>query len=269
MSLDLALCLTTAVRAAQAAGQLLQERQASCMVREKGPLDLVTDVDVAAQHCIHRAIHKVFPEHGFLGEESPLFEHQQDKQEDRPLWIVDPIDGTVNYIHGFPFYAVSIALLVGKEIQVGVVYDPAHGEVFQVMRGGPALCNGRQLRTTPTHLLSEALLAFGFSTQPDEQQKLLDTWRYFSLRTHGLRRTGSAALNLSYLAAGRVDAFYACGVHSWDVAAGMLLVESAGGKVTNSQGQHFDMHSQREILASNGPLHEELIGELGVVAIPK
>jgi myo-inositol-1(or 4)-monophosphatase len=268
MSLDLVLCLDTAIRAAKTAGQLLQERQAGCTVREKGPLDLVTDVDIVAQQCIRKVIQEDFPDHGFLGEESSVTEHQQGKQEVRPQWIVDPIDGTVNYIHGLPFYAISIALAVGREIQVGVIYDPSHDELYQAMRGNPAHCNGCPLSTSNTASLSAALLAFGFSTKSEEQQQLLDTWRHFSLRTHGLRRTGSAALNLAYLTSGRVDAFYARGVHSWDVAAGILLVECAGGKVTDGQGKPFDMHQQREILASNGQLHEALIQELGLAAIP-
>jgi myo-inositol-1(or 4)-monophosphatase len=262
MHLDLSRCLHVATEAARAAGRLLQERRASFSVREKARADLVTDVDEASQRCIKDMIHAAFPEHGFLGEESTAHEHQQGKQDARPLWIVDPIDGTINYVHGYPFYAVSIALALGLEIQVGILFDPSHGELFHVKRGGHAFCNETTLRTTATSQLQDALLALGFSTKPEEQDWLLTMWRHFSLKTHGLRRTGSSALNMAHVAAGRVDAFFASGVHSWDIAAGLLLVEAAGGKVTGIQGQPYDMHHQRRILATNGPLHERMVEEL-------
>lgn len=262
MPLNLPLCLSTAVQAATTAGRLLQTQRSRMAVREKGRLDLVTDVDEAAQACIRDILHNTFPDHGFLGEESTADEHQRGKRETRPLWIVDPIDGTSNYIHGFPFYAVSIALALEREVQVGVIYDPSHDELYQARRDGPALLNGHEMRVTTRPQLEDSLLALGFSTRPDEQARLLQVWQRLSLRTHGLRRTGSAALNLAYVAAGRVDAFYACGVHSWDVAAGILLVEMAGGKVSHVDGHPYDMHRQREIVASNGVLHGHLVSEL-------
>jgi myo-inositol-1(or 4)-monophosphatase len=263
MSLDLARCLEIATGAALQAGKLLQEKQKTgFQVKEKGRADLVTDVDTAAQQRIREMIHTAFPEHGFLGEESSAQEHERGRHEQRPQWIVDPIDGTVNYVHGFPMYAVSIALTVGPELQVGVIYDPSQEEIFQATRGGPALCNGQRMQTTKTAHGEEALLALGFSTKPEEQAWLQSLWNRFSLTTHGVRRTGSSALNMAYVAQGRVDVFCAAGIHAWDVAAGILLVEAAGGKVTDLQGQPFDMHRHWRILATNGQLHEQFVQEL-------
>lgn len=259
MSLDLSHCLTVATHAARTAGQMLQERRFRLQVKEKGRADLVTDVDQDAQDQIKKILHEAFSTHRFLGEESSTEEHEQGKMEQGPLWIIDPIDGTVNYVHGFPMYAVSIALAIQQEIQVGVIYDPSQDELFQATRGGPALCNGQAMRLAENAKLDEALLALGFSTKPEEQEWLQELWKNFSLSTHGVRRTGSSALNMAYVAAGRFGAFFASGVHSWDIAAGILLVEAAGGKVTNLEGQPYDMHKQWRILAANSRIHEQFI----------
>ena len=183
------------------------------------------------------------------------------QKDDPPTWIVDPIDGTTNYVHDCPMYCVSIGLQVAGELLVGVVYDPRRKEMFTAGQGLGAWLNDERIRTSAAERLEDALLATGFPPDLRGQERSLDWWRYFSLRTRSLRRTGSTALNLAYVAAGRFDGYWAFDNHVWDVAGGTVLVREAGGCVTNVDGSAYDPYTP-DALASNGPLHPILLRAL-------
>jgi myo-inositol-1(or 4)-monophosphatase len=249
--------LDAACEAARRAAAVLEEWRPRFQVREKGRFDLVTDADVASQRTIRDYLGGRFPSHGFLGEE-------EDESKARPgpdappTWIVDPIDGTTNYIHDCPLYCVSIGLQVAGELVVGVVLDPSRQELFRAARGQGAWLGERRLRVSTAARLEEALLATGFPPDLRGQERTLDWFRYFSLRTRSLRRTGSTALNLAYVAAGRFDAYWAFDNHVWDVAGATVLVGEAGGTLTNVDGSPYDPYTP-DALASNGPLHPVLL----------
>lgn len=252
--------LDAAKEAARRAAAVLGEWRSRFAVREKGRFDLVTDADLASQQVIRAYLEERFPGHGFLGEEGPDARTRPDPDAP-PTWIVDPIDGTTNYVHDFPFYCVSIGLQRAGEMVVGVVYDPRHEEMFSAAKGHGAWLNEQRLRTSTVSGLDEALLSTGFPPDMRGQERTLEVWRYLSLKTQSLRRTGSTALNLAYVAAGRFDGYWAFDNHVWDVAGGMVLVQEAGGRVTNVDGSPFDPYTP-DGLASNGPLHEVLVEEL-------
>jgi myo-inositol-1(or 4)-monophosphatase len=252
--------LDAAREAAQRGARVMEEWRKRFQVREKGRFDLVTDADLASQQAIHTYLHERFPDHHFLAEEGPAARANPGPAAP-PTWIVDPIDGTTNYVHDFPFYCVSIGLQLVGEIVVGVVYDPRHEELFAAARGQGAWLGAQRLQTSTVARLSEALLATGFPPDMRGQERTLEVWRYLSLRTQSLRRTGSTALNLAYVAAGRFDGYWAFDNHAWDVAAGLVLVREAGGFFTNIDGSPFD-HYTPDGLASNGPLHAVLLEEL-------
>jgi myo-inositol-1(or 4)-monophosphatase len=250
--------------AARRGAAVLEEWRNRFQVREKGRADLVTEADVASQQAIRTFLQERFPAHGFLGEEDPGAE-KRPGPEAPPTWIVDPLDGTTNYVHDCPLYCVSIGLEVAGELVVGVVLDPARDELFEAARGQGAwlvtAAGRRRLETTRTDRLEQALLATGFPPDLRGQERTLEWWRYFSLRTQSLRRTGSTAMNLAYLAAGRFDGYWAFDNHVWDVAGGVVLVREAGGTITNVDGTPFDPYTP-DGLASNGPLHPVLLEAL-------
>jgi myo-inositol-1(or 4)-monophosphatase len=171
---------------------------------------------------------------------------------------VDPLDGTTNYVHDCPLYCVSLGLQVAGELVVGVVYDPTRQEMFAAARGQGAWLGDQQLSTSRADRLEEALLSTGFPPDLRGQEKALDWWRHFSLRTRSLRRTGTTAINLAYVAAGRFDGYWAFDNHVWDVAGGTVLIREAGGVITNVDGSPFDPYTP-DALASNGPLHAVLL----------
>jgi myo-inositol-1(or 4)-monophosphatase len=254
---NLADYLDAACEAARRAAVVLEDWRGRFQVREKARFDLVTDADLASQRTIHDYLHQRFPQHGFLGEED-LASQGRPAPDAPPTWIVDPIDGTTNYVHDCPLYCVSIGLQVAGELVVGVVLDPARQELFRAAQGLGAWLGGRRLRTSQATGLDEALLATGFPTDLRGQERTLDWWRYFSLRTQSLRRTGSTALNLCYVAAGRFDGYWAFDNHVWDVAGAVVLLREAGGTITNVDGSPFDPYTP-DALASNGPLHPVLL----------
>jgi myo-inositol-1(or 4)-monophosphatase len=252
--------LDAACEAARRGAAVLEDWRSRFQVREKARFDLVTDADLASQQAVRSYLHQRFPDHGFLGEEGPDAKVRPGPDAP-PTWIVDPIDGTTNYVHDFPFYCVSIGLQIAGEMVVGVVNDPRHQEMFCAAKGRGAWLGERRLRTSQATSLSEALLATGFPPDVKGQERTLDWWRHFSLRTRSLRRTGSTALNLAYVAAGRFDGYWAFDNHVWDVAGSVVLVREAGGVITNVDGSPFDAYSP-DALASNGPLHTILLEEL-------
>jgi myo-inositol-1(or 4)-monophosphatase len=249
-----------ACEAARRGAAVLEEWRSRFTVREKARFDLVTDADLGSQRAIRDYLHARFPGHDFLGEEGPGAKARPGPDAP-PTWIVDPLDGTTNYVHDCPLYCVSIGLQVAGEPVVGVVFDPARQEMFAAARGQGAWLGPRRLQTSPASRLEEALLATGFPPDLRGQERTLEWFRYFSLRTRSLRRTGSTALNLAYVAAGRFDGYWAFDNHVWDVAGGVVLVREAGGVVTNVDGSAFDPYTP-DGLASNGPLHPVLLEAL-------
>jgi myo-inositol-1(or 4)-monophosphatase len=249
--------LNAAEGAARRAAAVLEEWRPRFRVREKARFDLVTDADLASQQAIREFLGQRYPDHGFLGEEdkSPTARPGPDAP---PTWIVDPLDGTTNYVHDVPLYCVSIGLQIAGELVVGVVLDPSRQELFKAAQGLGAWLGDQQLSTSQTDRLEEALLATGFPPDMHGKDHLLAWWRYFGLRSRALRRTGSTALNLAYLAAGRFDGFWAFDNHAWDVAGGVVLLREAGGQITNVDGSPYDPYTP-DAVASNGPLQPILL----------
>jgi myo-inositol-1(or 4)-monophosphatase len=258
---ELTIYREAACEAARRGAAALASWREKFQVREKGHADLVTDADLASQEAIRGYLLGRFPDHAFLAEEGAAAEHRTTDRLRFPTWIVDPLDGTTNYVHGCPLYCVSIGLEVAGELVVGAVYDPSRDEMFHAARGQGAFLNWRRLKASATDSLGQAMLATGFPPDLRGQERTLDWWRYFSLRTRSLRRTGSTALNLVYVAAGRFDAYYAFDNYVWDVAGGAVVVREAGGVVSNVDGTAYDPYTP-DALASNGALHPALLEAL-------
>ncbi len=224
-------------------------------IEYKSAINLVTEADHAAEQCVIDAIRSQFPTHGFLAEERGRVD-----QEPSPyLWIIDPLDGTTNFAHGFPAYCVSIGLEHQGQSVLGVVYDPTRDELFSATRGGGAHLNGRPIHVSQTAALDQALLVTGFAYDIRETpQNNLDHFVRFALRAQGIRRTGSAALDLCYVAAGRFDGFWEVKLNPWDMAAGTVILKEAGGQVTNLRGETHSLYGQ-ELVSSNGLIHEPML----------
>jgi myo-inositol-1(or 4)-monophosphatase len=258
--MDLLQFKEAACEAARRAAVVLAQWREAFQVREKGRADLVTDADLASQQAIHAYLHERFPDHGFLGEEGPESK-KRPGPDAPPTWIVDPIDGTTNYVHDVPLYCISIGLQVAGELVVGVVYEPTRDELFHAAAGHGAFLNQRRLKTSSVDRLDQALLATGFPPDLRGNERTLDWWRYFSFRTRSLRRTGSTAINLAYVAAGRFDGFYAFDNHVWDVAGGVVLVREAGGVVSRADGSLYDPY-QSDAVACGAALQPALLQAL-------
>lgn len=255
--------LAVAIEAAVAAGRLqLKYFRQDLQIKKKGVIDLVTEADVAVEQDIRSRVAGYFPTHVFLGEEAA----QSAPSSTSPYrWIVDPIDGTTNFAHGLPLFCVSIALEIDGRIDVGVVYVPVIDELFAAERGQGARLNGRRIHVTRETAIIDSLLVTGFPPQADNtQDEQLAIFGEFLSRARAVRRLGSAALDLAFVAAGRFDGFWERSLHCWDVAAGALLVEEAGGKITDFEGRAFDPFGG-QILASNGGIHPQLLEIVGDV----
>jgi len=228
--------LNIAVRAARSAGNVIirnLDRLDSLAIHTKDRNDFVTEVDQKAEQEIIYTLRKAFPDHGILAEESGL------REGDDYQWIIDPLDGTTNFLHGFPQFAVSIALRHKGRLEHGVVYDPLRQELFTASRGAGAMLNDRRLRVTKRNSLDGALLGTGFPFKSQQHlETYLDMFRALFPNTAGIRRPGSAALDLAYVAAGRLDGFWEIGLNIWDMAAGVLLIQEAGGLSSDFLGGH-------------------------------
>jgi len=246
--------LTTCEKAAKAGGAVLQSMIGRFQVREKGRSDLVTEADLASQEAIRRVLLDQFPDHDFVGEEDP----GTDRDPTRYRWIVDPLDGTTNYVHGVPHYSVSVALERGGELLAGCVYDPVLEESFTAAAGEGAQLNGRPIRTSGVQQLGDALVAASFPHAVTPDLPVIHEFVAVLPLCQALRRGGSAALNLAYLAAGRFDAFWAADLYAWDAAAGVLLVREAGGVLTAPDGGPFDLWKPKLLGASTTELQQEL-----------
>jgi myo-inositol-1(or 4)-monophosphatase len=247
--------LDTAVRAARTAGTLQRERLWSeHEIRFKGETDLVTEVDRECEALIVAAIREEWPGHEILAEEN-----EYDRTGSGFRWVIDPLDGTTNYAHGFPWFCVSIALEVDGEVQLGAIFHPMMDELFTVVRGDGAFLNGKPLRVSQRAPLKGCLLATGFPyDRTRENENNFENFLNFQMAARAVRRAGAAALDLAYVAAGRLDGFWECKLKPWDVAAGQLLVAEAGGRVTNHAGEAYSIYDHR-ILASNGRIHDEMV----------
>lgn len=227
--------LNIAVSAARQAGEIIirhMEQVDRLKITAKNAYDYFSEVDIKAEQTIINAIRKAYPEHGILAEESGVQEGDGES-----IWIIDPLDGTSNYLHGFPFFSVSIALKSKGRIEHGVIYDPLRHECFAASRGRGARLNDRRLRVSKQTQLSAALLGTGFSFRDTPiTQKYLSTYEALFGKCAGIRRTGSAALDLAYVASGRLDGFWELGLRPWDIAAGALLIREAGGLISDLQG---------------------------------
>jgi myo-inositol-1(or 4)-monophosphatase len=247
--------LNIAIRAARNAGDIIQrafENVGQLKINFKTQNDYVTEVDRMAEQEIINVIHTLFPNHGFLAEESG--EHSGDDY----VWIIDPLDGTTNFLHGFPVYAVSIALQHKNKLQLAVIYDPLRDELFTAERGGGAMLNNRKIRVTQPNSLQGALIGTGF---PFKSKKYLEAYLgMFSALvgdTAGIRRAGAAALDLAYVASGRLDGFWEIGLQPWDMAAGVLLIQEAGGVLTDFSFR--DQYLQSGNLIAGSPKMHQLM----------
>jgi myo-inositol-1(or 4)-monophosphatase len=250
--------LSTAIEAVIRAGDVQIARVGGDVrVDKKGTIDLVTEIDLEIERGFRAMIAERFPGHAVLGEE---YASTADHGAPPPFcWVIDPLDGTTNYAHGLPIFCASVALEIDGEAVVGAVYDPNRRELFAAERGGGARLNGRPLAVSSAATLIDALLVTGFpysvQQEPDE---LIGLFRAFMTRARAVRRLGSAALDLCYVAAGRFDGFWEMKLHPWDISAGALIVSEAGGRVTLSTGEPFDPRTG-SVLATNGRVHEEML----------
>jgi myo-inositol-1(or 4)-monophosphatase len=255
--------LNVAIKAARAAGAIINRAALdveSVRVAQKQVNDFVTEVDQAAERMIIETLLGAYPGHGILGEESGKEFGAKDSDY---VWIIDPLDGTTNFIHGFPVYCVSIALAVKGKIEHAVVYDPTRNDLFTATRGRGAFLNERRIRVSKRAQLKDCLISTGFPFRPgDNFRAYIRMFAEITQRTAGVRRPGAAALDLAYVAAGFTDGFFETGLSIWDVAAGSLLVTEAGGLVGNFTGE-ADFLEQAECLAGNPRAYGQLVGILG------
>jgi myo-inositol-1(or 4)-monophosphatase len=248
---DLTKEFEAAISAARKAGEVLREGFGwQHSVRYKGEVDIVTEVDERAERLITEILLGAFPDYGMLAEEGGWLSGQ----EEDIRWIVDPLDGTRNYAHGLLIFCVSIALEKRGEIVLGVVHDPMREETYTAERGVGATLNGEPIRVSDTDEPIRALIATGFPYDHAQMPEALELFGRFEALTRGMRRFGATALDLCYVASGRLDGYYERGIWAWDIAAGSLILEEAGGKVTDYRGGELDLEG-REIVASNGALH--------------
>ena len=251
--------LNIAVSAARAAGQVMLRnlnRLPDIKIHTKGVNDFVSDVDYQAENAIISIIQKAYPSHAILAEESGQ------QSGDECEWIIDPLDGTTNYLHGVPQFSVSIAMRENNKLQLGVVYDPLKEELFCAARGEGATLNNRRIRVSKQRDLTGSLIGTGFPYRDDQEIEVyLATLRALLAKTSGIRRAGSAALDLAYDAAGRYDGFWEFGLNTWDIAAGVLLIQEAGGLVSDLEGGHTYMETGN-IVAANNQLYKNLITTL-------
>lgn len=249
--------LNFAIETAREAGKLLVQKLGVAKVSTKGDINLVTEADIAAENLIIERIRSYYPQHGILAEESGEAVLAGGKRSEWK-WIIDPLDGTTNYAHGYPCFCVSIALERDGQLEIGVVYDPMRGEMFAAERGSGATLNDRKIRVSSVEELSGAMLCTGFPYNVRERPDFARDFTNFTMNAQAVRRDGSAALDLAYVACGRFDGFWEDGLSPWDIAAGALLIFEARGKVTNFNDQPLDIYNE-QVLASNGLIHEAMM----------
>ncbi len=252
--------LNFAIQTARDAGAVLLDRLGRALqVSNKGDIDLVTEADLASEKLIIERIKSYYPRHAILAEESGSTEGLTTADgESEWRWIIDPLDGTTNYAHGYPCFCVSIGLERAGKIEIGVIYDPARDELFAAERGQGATMNDRRIRVSDVEDLNAAMLCTGFPYNVRERPNFARDFANFTMNAQAVRRDGSAAIDLAYVACGRFDGFWEDGLNPWDVAAGILLIEEAGGRVTDYSGAPLDIYTAK-VLASNGLIHDAMM----------
>ena len=257
--------LEAATTAAYAGAAQLESWRSKFQVREKARADLVTEADVASQTAVRDVLLAAFPDYGFVGEEDAVgrtIDETRPPKGSGPVWVVDPLDGTVNYVHDVPAYCVSIGLYSEGKAVAGVIYDPRLNEMYAAAAGHGATLNGRPIRVSSCGDICDALLSTGFPADLERQKRNLAAWEKLAECSQSLRRTGSTALNLAYVAAGRFDGYWAFDNYAWDVMAGVILVQEAGGTVTAADGGEYDPF-RLDIAAATPGVHGGLVGALG------
>jgi myo-inositol-1(or 4)-monophosphatase len=249
-----------AEEAARRGAEQLESWRARFVVREKGRADLVTDADLASQHAVRSFLEQQFPDHGFVGEEDPA-SHGRPAPGSPPTWVVDPLDGTTNYAHDVPAYCVSIGLVIDGQPAVGVIYDPRTNELFSGAAGQGATLNGTPIAVSKSAELGHSLIGVGFSSSLRTLDREMACWKHLARQTRSLRRNGSTAISLAYVAAGRFDGYWSFTNNAWDVVAGFLLVREAGGTVTCADGSPLDPF-RPDSAVSNGLIQEQLLAQI-------
>ena len=248
--------LNFAIETAREAGQILLEKFGRKInISKKGDINLVTEADLATEKHIIGKIRSHYPKHSILAEESGDAIVIDDSAW---KWIIDPLDGTTNYAHGYPCFCVTLALEHNGEIVVGVTYDPTRNELFAAEKGSGATLNNKPIHVSETRELKDALLVTGFPYDARERENFARHFTGFTHKSRGIRRDGSAAIDMAYVACGRFDGFWEEGLHAWDVAAGVLLIEEAGGRVSYYDDSKFSIY-QPPICASNNTIHAEML----------
>jgi myo-inositol-1(or 4)-monophosphatase len=253
--------LETAVEIAREAGALLVsyfERRVEFEV--KGEFDLITEADRSSERLVVEKLRSYFPSHGIVAEEGGGHAGSSEYR-----WYVDPLDGTTNFAHSFPMFNVTLGLELAGERIAGVIYDPVHQEMFTAERGGGAYLNNRRIRVSRIAHLAESLGSTGFPSRKRSHNVNIHFYYQLAMASHGVRRTGSAALDLAYVACGRLDFFWEFGLKPWDQAAGTLLVEEAGGKISDMNGRPHSITESETLLADNGILHEQVVGRFAQI----
>ena len=247
------------MQTARDAGAILADRLGRARVSNKGDIDLVTEADLASEELIIERIKSHYPRHAILAEESGATDGLElVPGTGESKWIIDPLDGTTNYAHGYPCFCVSIALERAGSIEIAVIYDPTRDEMFAAERGQGATLNDRRVRVSPVEDLNNAMLCTGFPYNVRERPNFARHFANFTMEAQAVRRDGSAAIDLAYIACGRFDGFWEDGLKAWDVAAGVLLIEEAGGRVTDFSGDPLDIYTPK-VLASNGLVHDAMM----------
>ncbi len=247
------------IAAAYKGGEVLKANFGKkCKVQKKGAKDLVTESDTESERLIIETIRKVFPSHGILAEESGSSNNGAEC-----IWIIDPLDGTTNFAHNLGLFAVSIAFSINGDIAAGIVLNPVTGELFTAVKGEGAELNGIPIHVSETTSLSDSLLVTGFPYNIKDIKSLQDRFFNCLKASQGIRRLGSAALDLCYVASGRFEGFWEENLKPWDTAAGFIIASEAGGKISDFSGNQYNIY-KNEILATNGNIHKEMIGLLGI-----
>ena len=251
--------LNFAIQTAREAGAVLLEKFGRIgAVQKKGDINLVTEADLASEELIIDRISSHYPRHSILAEESGAYDTEA---RSGWKWIIDPLDGTTNYAHGYPCFCVTLAAELDGEVVLGVTYDPTRDELFAAERGSGATLNGKPIRVSPETQLSESLLVTGFPYNIKDLPNAETALKNFLFNSRGVRRDGSAAIDMAYVACGRFDGFWEEGLNPWDVAAGVLLIREAGGMATDYAGQPLDIYTP-PVCASNGSIHSQMLDVL-------
>jgi myo-inositol-1(or 4)-monophosphatase len=251
--------LETSIEIAREAGALLMDYFGRVSFELKGEFDLVTEADRVSERLVVERLRAHFPTHSIVAEEGGGTEQSSDYR-----WYVDPVDGTTNFAHGFPVFNVTLALEKAGELVAGVIFDPTRQELFAAEKGGGAFLNGQRIRVSNVNRLEDSLVATGFPSR--KRHRNINVYFYYELAmlTHGVRRAGSAALDLAYVACGRLDAFWEFGLHPWDMAAGILMIQEAGGVCSDMRGAPVHLENPH-LLTDNGSIHQEMVDLFGEV----